>query len=142
MLKNLRKRNMGQADRPTGLQKISPDETENEEKCSKLLSHTHKILKSALIYPQRAQKCKKSKVGQTNRPTDRPTDQPTDRHSDLQSRVHATKNPNAAHMIQMAVLSFLLVQKLKKLKGNESCLKELQNETNPIILAQFVWQQH
>ena len=59
---------MGQADRPTGLQKISPDKTENEEKCSKLLSHTHKILKSALIYPQRAQKCKKSKVGQTNWP--------------------------------------------------------------------------
>ena len=32
--------------------------------------------------------------------------------------------------------------KVKKFEGNESCLKELQNETNPIILAQFVWQQH
>ena len=50
---------------------------------SKLLSHTHEIFKSALIYSQRAQKCKKSKVGPTNRPTDQPTNRPTDRHSDL-----------------------------------------------------------
>ena len=32
MLENPRKWGMGQADRPTGLQKILPNETENEEK--------------------------------------------------------------------------------------------------------------
>ena len=49
---------MGQADRPTDLQKIWPNETENEEKSSKLLSHTQEIPKFALIQPQRAQKYK------------------------------------------------------------------------------------
>ena len=55
----------------------------NEEKWSKLLFESQRILKSALICLQRAQKCKKSKVGLTDRLTDRPADQQTDRHSDL-----------------------------------------------------------
>ena len=39
--------------------------------------------------------------------------------------------------------SFIISTDAKvNLNGNESCLKELQNETNPIVLAQFVWQQH
>ena len=48
----------------------------------------------------------------------------------------AKEIPNA---LQMAVLLFLLMQKLLILKGNERYLKELQNEPNPIALAQFVW---
>ena len=56
---------MGQTNWPI---KNLPNETENEAKWSKLLSHTHDILKSALIHPPSPQKCKKSKVGQTNWP--------------------------------------------------------------------------
>ena len=36
----------------------------------------------------------------------------------------------------------MIVWFLRTKKGNESPLKELQNGTNPIVLAQFVWQQH
>ena len=55
------------------------------QKIRKNDQNCHGILKSALFYLQIAQKCKKSKVGQTNQPTDRPTNRPTDRHSDLKS---------------------------------------------------------
>ena len=46
-------------------------------------------------------------------------------------------------LARVACLWALAFVKTKKnIKGMESPWKELQNETNPIVLAQFFWQQH
>ena len=82
----------------------------NEAKWSKWLSNTHEILKSALIYLQRAQKCKNSIVGPTDNLTDRPTKVTENeaKWSKLSSNIH--------EILKSALIYLHKAQKRKKSK--------------------------